>query len=139
MLTLRAGLVVALCLVSACSGAQSVAPAAAQSVCQLYATRSSPNHQPVLVHATAWVALRHGGALLQDASCPKIAIGFRFADEARDRPLVKKFSDAMTGDVMNLKPRLFDVHLKGTYSGATEAEPNGLFVVSDVEGFKQQP
>lgn len=52
--------------------------------------------------------------------------------------MVKKFSNAMTGDVMNLKPRIFDVQLKGVYSGATTAEPNGLFVVDDVEVFKQR-
>jgi hypothetical protein len=108
------------------------------TVCQLYATRAAPSAIPVRVQATAWVALRHGGSLLQDSHCPKSAIGFRFADEARDRPKVKQFSDAMTGDVMNLKPRIFDVRLIGVYTGPTAAEPRGLFVVNDVEGFHQR-
>lgn len=125
-------------LVAAYSVAAPVMGADTTTVCQLYARRSTPETKPVHIHATAWVALRHGGSLLQDADCPKAAIGFRFVDEARDRPMVKKLSDAMTGDVMNLKPRIFDVRLVGVFSGATTAEPNGLFLVEDVEGFEQR-
>jgi hypothetical protein len=109
-----------------------------ETVCQLYASRFTPEKKQIHIHATAWVALLHGGSLLQDASCPKVAIGFRFADDARDRPMVKKLNEAMIGDVMDLKPRVFDVQMTGVLSGATKAEPGGLFVVDDVEGFKQR-
>ena len=45
----------------------------------------------------------------------------------------------MTGNVMNLKPRVFDVRLVGQLSAPTGSDPKGLFVVSDVEGFEQHP
>lgn len=109
-----------------------------ETVCQLYASRFTPEKTQIHIHATAWVALLHGGSVLQDASCPKVVIGFRFADDARDRPMVKKLNEAMIGDVKNLKPRVFDVRMTGVFSGATTAEPSGLFVVDDVEGFEQR-
>lgn len=139
MLKVRGALLGGLWLLAACSMSQPISPVTSQTVCQLYTARLTPPRQPVRVHAAAWVALRHGGALLQDSSCPKVAIGFRLADEARDRPRVMQFSNAMTGDVMDLKPRLFEVQLIGIYTGPTSAEPNGLFLVQDVEHFTQHP
>ena len=126
-------------LIAVCSASQPVPSVTSQTVCQLYTTRSAPPSQPVHLHATAWVALRHGGALLRDSTCPKVVIGFRLADDARDRPRVKQFSEAMTGDVMDLKPRLFDVQLIGVYTEPTSSERNGLFLVQDVEHFTQHP
>ncbi len=112
--------------------------AVTETVCQLYASRFKPEKKHIHIHAMAWVALLHGGSLLQNASCPRVTIGFRFADDARNRPMVKKLNEAMIGDVRNLKPRVFDVRMTGVFSGSTTAEPNGLFVVDDVEGFKQR-
>lgn len=139
MLRARAALFGGLWLIAACSASQPVPSVTSQTVCQLYAARLAPPRQPVRLHATAWVALRHGGALLRDSTCPKVVIGFRLADDARDRPRIKQFSEAMTGDVMDLKPRLFDVQLIGVYTGPTTAERNGLFLVQDVEHFAQHP
>ncbi len=140
MLIVRVTTLGFICCIAACSMNTPAGASDAKSltVCQLAATPSSPS-QTVQVHATAWVALRHGGSLLQDANCPKVTYGFRFADDARNRPMVKKLSDAMTGDVMNLKPRVFDVRLVGQLSAPTASDPKGLFVVSDVEAFKQHP
>lgn len=132
MLTVRLAGVSFLGLLAACTMNASMVLAEV-TVCQLAATPQ----QPVHLHATAWVALRHGGALLRDANCPRVTYGFRFADDARDRPMVKKLSDAMTGDAMNLEPRIFDVRLVGQLSAPTASDPTGLFIVSDVEGFEQ--
>lgn len=121
-----------------CLAACSSAGATPLTVCQLQTNKPAPS-TTVHVHATAWVALRHGGSLLEDAQCPHDSLGFRFADDARDRPMVKKLSDAMTGDVMDLKPRVFDVRLVGQLSAPTASDPKGLFVVSDVEEFKPHP
>jgi hypothetical protein len=108
------------------------------NICQLYLDRQAPQLQTVRIHATAWVALRHGGALLQDSSCPKVAIGFGFADGATARPKVAKLDHAMTGDVMDLTPRIFDVKMIGVFLRPSVAEPNGSFRVDNVEWFEQR-
>ncbi|WP_157510836.1 hypothetical protein [Frateuria sp. Soil773] len=111
---------------------------AKSTVCQLYANRQASQGEMIRVRATAWVALRHGGALLQDPDCPKVAIGFGFADDAMTRPKVEKLDRAMTGDVMDLTPRIFEVQVIGVFSAPTDSEPTGSFTVHDVEWFEQR-
>lgn len=69
---------------------------------------------------------------------PRTAIAFRFADHLPPTSKAAQFDRALTGDVMDLSLRVFDAEVIGTYIGASETSPRGLFYVDHVAWFRKQ-
>ncbi|MDR3445448.1 MULTISPECIES: hypothetical protein [unclassified Dyella] len=106
------------------------------TICQLFRERASPGAERVRVRATAWMAPRHG-AILEDSSCARgEVIGFRFVDHIPPKSKAALLDKALTGDVMDLSLRSFDVDVEGLFTAATEANPKGLFYIDHVNGFE---
>lgn len=121
------------------SGTVRAADAKTMTVCQLYAVRQSPPSGDIRLQASAYSAPRHGAEFV-DSHCPHgTAIDFRFADHIPPNSKAAQFDRALTGDVMDLSLRAFDVEVVGTYTAASEANPRGLFYVKRVDWFKKQP
>lgn len=125
-------------LVSGCAAADSLRSEATRSmtVCQLYTARRAPPTGEIRVKATAYMGPRHG-AILVDAGCPPGAtIPFRFADDLPRKSVAAMFDRALTGDVMNLSLRAFNVQAIGRFSASSESNPRGLFYIEKVDWFK---
>lgn len=109
------------------------------TVCQLYASRQSPPAGEIRLKASAYMGPRHGAIFVDPLCPPGTAIGFRFADQLPPTSKAAQFDRALTGDVMDLSLRAFDVEVVGTYTAASEANPRGLFYVNHVDWFRKQP
>lgn len=138
---LRRGLLCfALAAVAGCAvDASRAAEPPTLTVCQLYARRQTPPVGEVRLQARAFKDPRHG-AIFVDPHCPPgTAIGFRFADHLPPTSKAAQFDQALTGDVMDLSLRSFEVEVIGTYTAASVANPRGLFYVDHVAWFHKQP
>lgn len=107
------------------------------TVCKLYATLSSPPPGRVHIKAIVYKGPRHG-AILTDPQCPGKTIGLRLPDHIVPGSSVAKFNAALTGDVMDLSLRIFEVEVSGVVKAANPSQPDALFMVDHVDHFKKR-
>jgi len=107
------------------------------SVCALYATLASPPPGRVDVKAVLYAGPRHG-TILTDARCPGKSVGVRFADSKPPGSNLNRLEKALTGDVMDLSLRAFEVQVSGVIRPAGPNVPKALLIIDRVDSFKAQ-
>ena len=120
----------------ACVSTVSTAGEREVSVCELHATLASPSPGRVRVKAMLYAGPRHG-TVLTDARCPGKSIGVRFADSIPPGSKLSRFEKALTGDVMDLSLRAFEVQVSGAIRPAGPNVPKALLVIDRVDSFRK--
>ncbi|BDU20130.1 hypothetical protein [Dyella sp. GSA-30] len=106
------------------------------TVCELYSHLTSPLPGRVHLKAIVYRGPRHG-AVLTDPQCPGKAIGLRLSDSVSPETSVAKFNTALTGDVMDLSLRVFDVEASGILKASGPSRPEAFLLIDHVERFKK--
>lgn len=126
-----------LAVMAGCMAVSAAEKARDTTVCELYGQRTLPPQGRAHLKAVVYQGPRHG-AVLADPQCPGKVIGLRLPDSPTPGTSVAGFSDALMDKAMDLSLRVFDVEVSGVLEAANPSMPEALFMIDDVEHFKER-
>ncbi|NID14506.1 hypothetical protein [Luteibacter yeojuensis] len=121
----------------ACTSGVSTARERETTVCELHDALASPPSGRVHVKALLFAGPRHG-TILTDARCRGKSVGVRFVDPIPSGSTLERFEKALSGDVMDLSLRAFEVQVSGVVKPAGPGMPESLLVIDRVDSFSKQ-
>lgn len=121
----------------ACTSTVSTAGEHETTVCELHDALASPPPGRVHVKALLLAAPRHG-TILTDERCRGKGIGVRFVDPIPPGSTLGRLEKTLSGDVMDLSLRAFEVQVSGVMKPAGPGMPESLLVIDRVDSFRKQ-